>query len=302
MLANKQDHQNALDEIDIIEYLNIEQLVNFCKCPTLVQSCSASEKNSNKLDPGIQKGYEWLMESIIKNYETLDKRVQDDVREQEKKEREEMLEKIKRMKALHEIEQNRKDEDAIELYSDYTRKLNSDDKNNQVPIDVTVIDDSNDGNDSSDSSISFPPVYHTNIDSALTDRPKSAVQIVKHQLQLNSSIKRPSLKTRNNKTVPMNLYGIKLSHSAKERQKDFSHQRRNLRSADDCLFTVSSKVPVNNFDHVRCIGNNHHGDHIHLNNYDKVNKLPPLEVKNKDVPWVHKTLNGDNVISVVDID
>lgn len=270
----------------------------------MVQSCSATEKNSNKLDPGIQKGYEWLMGSIIKDYETLNRRVQDDVREQEKQEREEMLEKIRRIKAVQETEQRRKDEDAIELYSDYTRKLNSDEKTHQGLTDVTVMDYINEdnGNSSEDSSISFPPVYHSNInDSALSDRPKSAVQIVKHQLQLSSGTRRTSLKSRNNKTAPMNLYGIKLSHSAKERQKDFSSQRRNLRSADDCLFTISGKVPATHIDHIRCRDHNQHGDDIHLNNHDRM-KLPPLHIKNKDVPWVHKTLNGDNVISVVDID
>lgn len=296
-MANKQDHTNALDEIDIIEYLNIEQLVNLCKCPTLVQSCSATEKNSNKLDPGIQKGYQWLMGSIIKNYETLNKRVQEDVREQENKERDEMLEKIRRIKAIQETEQSRRDEDAIELYSDYTHKLNSDKKNHQILTRVTDYNNEDNGNSSEDSSISFPPVYHSNInDSALSDRPKSTVQIVKHQLQINSNIRRTSLKSRTNKTAPMNLFGIKLSHSAKERQKDCSNQKCNMRSADDCLFTISGKMPANHFDHIRCSKNNHHGDNIYLNNCDKV-RLPSLNIKN-NVPWVHKTLNGDNVISV----
>lgn len=67
ILANKQDRENALDEIDLVDMLDLEDLVNEKKCPTLVESCSATEiTNKTKVDPGIKKGYHWLINYIIR--------------------------------------------------------------------------------------------------------------------------------------------------------------------------------------------------------------------------------------------
>jgi hypothetical protein len=58
-LANKQDREGALDELDIVERLNVEAVVNQHRCPTLVEMCSATAvKNSHrKLDPAIHNGF-----------------------------------------------------------------------------------------------------------------------------------------------------------------------------------------------------------------------------------------------------
>lgn len=65
ILANKQDKENALDEIDLVEKLDLEIMVNMHQCPTLIESCSATESSSkSKLDPGIRKGYHWLLNYI----------------------------------------------------------------------------------------------------------------------------------------------------------------------------------------------------------------------------------------------
>lgn len=65
LLGNKQDQENALDKVDLIDTLEIEDLVNEKRCPTLVESCSATEINSTtKIDPGIKKGYNWLLSYI----------------------------------------------------------------------------------------------------------------------------------------------------------------------------------------------------------------------------------------------
>lgn len=37
-LANKQDHQNAMDEVDICDQLGLEDLVNANKCPCRIVS------------------------------------------------------------------------------------------------------------------------------------------------------------------------------------------------------------------------------------------------------------------------
>ena len=56
LLANKQDVDGALDEIDIVDNLNLEKIVNENKCPTLVELCSALHF-TKKIDIGIDNGY-----------------------------------------------------------------------------------------------------------------------------------------------------------------------------------------------------------------------------------------------------
>lgn len=65
LLANKQDQENALDEIDLVEKLDLEKIVNEKHCPTLVETCSATDAKT-KIDPGIKKGYLWLLNHIIR--------------------------------------------------------------------------------------------------------------------------------------------------------------------------------------------------------------------------------------------
>ncbi|KAJ9600142.1 hypothetical protein L9F63_009552, partial [Diploptera punctata] len=103
LLANKQDHERALDELDIVDKLNLETLVNQQRCPTLVEMCSATAaKNARKkLDPAIHNGFKWLMNRIIRDFSNLNKRVEEDVAvqkivlEQEKKERFERIMKAR---------------------------------------------------------------------------------------------------------------------------------------------------------------------------------------------------------------
>lgn len=65
LLANKQDQENALDEIDLVDKLDLEKIVNENHCPTLVEMCSATEIKT-KVDPGIKKGYHWLVNHIVR--------------------------------------------------------------------------------------------------------------------------------------------------------------------------------------------------------------------------------------------
>lgn len=81
IFANKQDCENALDEIDIVEKLHIEDIVNKYHCPTLVQPCSAispTEPNEN-----IMNGYNWLMTYILNNYVHINNRVLADIKYQQ---------------------------------------------------------------------------------------------------------------------------------------------------------------------------------------------------------------------------
>ncbi|XP_057671846.1 ADP-ribosylation factor-like protein 13B isoform X1 [Diorhabda carinulata] len=297
ILANKQDQENAVDEIEIIEYLNLEYLVNTRKCPTLVQSCSASENKVDKLDTGVQKGYNWLMGYIDKHYETLNQRVEIDVREQELKEKQELLEKIQNIRSLHALEENKTDEDTIQTYSDYMKTLNGQAKVLKEEPSTSMIDyeeanTSSTNDETSDSSGSAAPVYISNT-YAPTERPKSAVELVKRQLQLSNGTQKTKVRTRSNKTAPINLYGTRMPRSADERRKETLFDRRNLKSADNVLFTISGRVT----DDIKVVDSS--GDHnmINLNNYGC--KLPPL--RDSEVPWVHKPNRQGDGLSIVDI-
>ncbi|KAJ8707956.1 hypothetical protein PYW08_010322 [Mythimna loreyi] len=83
VLANKQDKQGALDDIDVVDKLNIEPLVNKYRCPTLVESYSAygdhPKSKKPKLDPGLRKGYQWLLNYIVRRYGDINLRVQTDI-------------------------------------------------------------------------------------------------------------------------------------------------------------------------------------------------------------------------------
>ncbi|XP_044253568.1 ADP-ribosylation factor-like protein 13B [Tribolium madens] len=277
VLANKQDNENALDEVDIIEKLDLEEIVNGNECPTLVESCSAVETPGNlRIDPGIKKGYEWLLNYIVRNYEILNKRVEEDVMQQIALENRLRMEKIEKIRALKEAELKLKqqDDDAIESYSNYERKMNGQLQEQESDVSET-------------SSDSFPPVYHVK-DEILLERPKSAVQIIRQQLELNAPSKKSSFISRaSNKTAPLHLYGIQVPRSASaERRKILEVQRRHLKSAGDAPFRLTElpNVPMTS-------GDEFHNEIYDLMNFDKKNG------------WFHKTNNGDiNGISVVNVD
>ncbi|XP_067010320.2 ADP-ribosylation factor-like protein 13B [Anabrus simplex] len=99
LLANKQDREGALDELDIVEKLDVERLVNEQRCPTMVETCSATAaKNSRrKVDPAIHNGYKWLLNCIIRDFEVLSARVEADIAEQQlvlEREKAERLERV----------------------------------------------------------------------------------------------------------------------------------------------------------------------------------------------------------------
>lgn len=292
ILANKQDNETALDEVDIIEYLNIESLVNHQKCPTLVQSCSASEKHS-RLDLGIKKGYEWLLSNIVRNYQTLNKRVESDSKQQDDKEREEMAEKIQRIREQQNIEKNHASEDIIETYSDYMQKMSKNTKDNEPAVSVLSIENVEHTSSSSktSSTISFPPIYVTN-NYSVPERPKSAVQLVKHHLEMNKTVRKHSLQLKSNKTAPVNLFAEKLPHSAQTYKKVI-----NSKSTDKTV--RETQYPSNG---VNYMGPS--GDYLPPKNFFQAihtNKLPSINCQNKIVPYVQKPINGD-VISVIEFE
>ncbi|KAL6426316.1 hypothetical protein ACFW04_009088 [Cataglyphis niger] len=76
LLANKQDLNGAIDELDLVENLDVEHAANTMRCPTRVETCSCiyDKEQSKNNTMGIRNGYKWLLDTIIKNYATLNNR------------------------------------------------------------------------------------------------------------------------------------------------------------------------------------------------------------------------------------
>ncbi|EZA56590.1 hypothetical protein DMN91_002926 [Ooceraea biroi] len=77
LLANKQDLNGAIDELDLVERLDVERVVNATRCPTRVETCSCiyDKEQSKNSTMGIRNGYKWLLDTIVKNYATLNGRI-----------------------------------------------------------------------------------------------------------------------------------------------------------------------------------------------------------------------------------
>ncbi|KAK3864904.1 hypothetical protein Pcinc_029440 [Petrolisthes cinctipes] len=116
VLANKQDVEGAMDEVDVVEGLGIEAVVNKYKCPTRVETCTATTtRSTNKPDKPIADGFRWLIDTIVVHYAVINKRVVKDMereRNQQKKEMEERKERLLRLRLERErAEKRRREQD-----------------------------------------------------------------------------------------------------------------------------------------------------------------------------------------------
>uniref|UniRef100_UPI00398F622A ADP-ribosylation factor-like protein 13B isoform X2 n=1 Tax=Pristiophorus japonicus TaxID=55135 RepID=UPI00398F622A len=112
VLANKQDCDGALAEADIIEYLSLEKLVNENKCLCQIEPCSAVLGYGKKLDKAIRKGLGWLLNTIAKDYDVLQERVQKDTTEQKTQEEQEKRERAERVRRIREERECKEKADA----------------------------------------------------------------------------------------------------------------------------------------------------------------------------------------------
>ncbi|KAK3097336.1 hypothetical protein FSP39_008790, partial [Pinctada imbricata] len=113
LLANKQDKENAMDEVDICEQLNLENLVNKNKCPCRIETCSAIKGTGKKMDKNIKSGLNWLCGMIDHNWTLYHSRVEEDTAEQEKIRKKEMEERRERVRKIRE-ERERKEKEEQE--------------------------------------------------------------------------------------------------------------------------------------------------------------------------------------------
>ncbi|KAK2580380.1 hypothetical protein KPH14_006135 [Odynerus spinipes] len=79
LLANKQDVNDAIDELDLVDNLDVENLVNTTRCPTRVETCSCfyEKEHVKSSTVGITNGYKWLLDTILRNYTALNNRVKE---------------------------------------------------------------------------------------------------------------------------------------------------------------------------------------------------------------------------------
>lgn len=78
-MANKQDNNGAIDELDLVENLEVEHAANSMRCPTRVETCSCINEHhsTGPSRMGIKNGYKWLLDTITKDYTVLNSRVKD---------------------------------------------------------------------------------------------------------------------------------------------------------------------------------------------------------------------------------
>ncbi|XP_046553966.1 ADP-ribosylation factor-like protein 13B [Haliotis rubra] len=115
VLANKQDKEDAVDEVDICEQLDLSTWVNLHKTPCRIESCSAVKGTGRKMDPAIKEGMQWLCDMIEKNFDSLKSRVDKDVAVEKEKEKVEAAARRERVRKIREERERKEEEERKRL-------------------------------------------------------------------------------------------------------------------------------------------------------------------------------------------
>ncbi|XP_022098135.1 ADP-ribosylation factor-like protein 13B isoform X3 [Acanthaster planci] len=115
VLANKQDKEGALDEIDICDQLNLEDMVNDSKCPCRVETCSATQGIGKKMDKSVTIGLQWLLHGILRDWPTLSARVAREMDEQKEADAIERKAKLERIRKRREERERKEEEERKRL-------------------------------------------------------------------------------------------------------------------------------------------------------------------------------------------
>ncbi|XP_074600729.1 ADP-ribosylation factor-like protein 13B [Brevipalpus obovatus] len=122
VLANKQDVENALDEFEVCQKIHLNATVNKYECPTKVESCSLLNKWGLRIPKNalLDRGYAWLVQYIMNNWDHLENRVAIEARHQIELEQKIMMQRIKKFRGSSRSK-NKRDE-----------RLNKEDSSNSV--------------------------------------------------------------------------------------------------------------------------------------------------------------------------
>ncbi|XP_064476202.1 ADP-ribosylation factor-like protein 13B [Ornithodoros turicata] len=123
VLFNKQDKEGAVDEGDLCAMLNLESIVNTHKCPTKVETCCAKHfaNGRKRRDPGIERGFHWLLEHITTHYVQLGERVRGERERQAALDEEDRQQRLQRVQKAREERERAKgiiNKDTIEHRDD----------------------------------------------------------------------------------------------------------------------------------------------------------------------------------------
>lgn len=70
---------NSMDESEIVQYLNVEELVNKFQIPCRIESSTANSGTGAKIDEALKTGFDWLIKYILHKQEELKIRIDHDV-------------------------------------------------------------------------------------------------------------------------------------------------------------------------------------------------------------------------------
>ncbi|XP_065906928.1 ADP-ribosylation factor-like protein 13B [Dysidea avara] len=103
IFANKQDYDNAVDEIGVCNLLDIENTLGDSKECCRVEPCTALySANNGKKDPAIRRGINWLLVSIREKYNEINEKVIADVALQREAEAQDRRERAERVRIIRE--------------------------------------------------------------------------------------------------------------------------------------------------------------------------------------------------------
>ncbi|XP_064618297.1 ADP-ribosylation factor-like protein 13B isoform X2 [Liolophura sinensis] len=115
VLANKQDVDGALDEMDICDQMRLEEVVNTNKCPCRVEMCSAIKGTGRKKDSRIKEGLQWLCDMIDLDFGRLNARVREDLRVQDIERKKDLEERKARVQKIREQREKEEEEERKRL-------------------------------------------------------------------------------------------------------------------------------------------------------------------------------------------
>lgn len=104
IIANKQEMPNSMDESEIVQYLNVEELVNKFQIPCRIESSTANSGTGAKIDEALKTGFDWLIKYILHKQEELKIRIDYDVGLQRGRESRIKSEKFDKIKERREAE------------------------------------------------------------------------------------------------------------------------------------------------------------------------------------------------------
>ncbi|VDK43124.1 unnamed protein product [Anisakis simplex] len=99
VLVNKKDQDGCIDEIQISDLFCLHDLANTYKARIRVEVCAANQGTGNTIDGAIRDGFDWLLERISDEFESIEKGVNEALKALKRKQEEERIRRQHRLAA-----------------------------------------------------------------------------------------------------------------------------------------------------------------------------------------------------------